>query len=141
MQTQTNNTPFTYSPEIEDYIIQNGWRRIDSEVAGNESMVFIKGNNRALVFLDDAIEYKEAASTFPDNAVHILCNKGWVGKKYYKGFDGKNEFQLMMLLEFMGAIKLKDVSKQLRKEIGLKNLVSQLPEFYNDTVENLDPVY
>lgn len=47
----------------------------------------------------------------------------------------------MMLLDFMGAIKLKEVSKKLRSDIGMKNLLTQLPQFYEQVTENLDRAY
>lgn len=141
---QPINQQPTLSPRIEDYCVANRFYRIDSSVAGNDTMVFIKGSNRALIFLDDTIEYKEAAGAGPTNSVNVLFNPVWDSKTHFKGFDGQNEFHLMMLLDMMGAIKLSEVNKKIRQDICMKNLLTQIPQLYEglqvNEIENADAV-
>lgn len=92
MQTNQPTPTIEYSPSIEDYIVQNGYRRINSDVAGTDTMVFIKGNNRAIIFLDDSIQYKEAAEVLPDNTVHILFTRAGKPKRIIKALTARMNF-------------------------------------------------
>jgi hypothetical protein len=124
---QTNN-PYTqhFNPEIEDYFIANGWLVHNSSLM--PAMVYTKDDDKAVVLAGDQIMFKVPEKEEHKGVMQILFS--WIDEKYFKGYDGKNIFQLMMLLDFMGVIKLKDVQKELRKDIHLKNMMTTFGELY-----------
>ena len=130
MQTiQTNNQ------YIDDYLLQNGYQQINSPVLENAA-AYVKDNN-AVLFYSDVIEFKQCKPGGKIHAATVLFQ--WNSIAMYKGFTG-GEFMLMMLLDFMGAIKLKDVSKQLRQQMNAENIINSIPQLYGEnpvTARNL----
>ncbi len=122
MQT---NTIFNLQ-HIDDYMVQNGYQKINSPLLENAA-AYVKENN-AVLFYADVVEYKRCTPGDKAHAATILFK--WASLAMYKGFDG-SEFKLMMLLDFMGAIKLKDVNKKLRGQIVTDNLLKSLPLMYD----------
>jgi hypothetical protein len=83
------------------------------------------------------LKIKLAPLNGPINAAQIFFN--WEVSTYYKGWDGKNIFQLMMLLDFMDAIKLAYVNKQLRGKITSDHLIESITKAYPNVIASPVP--
>lgn len=96
-----------FSPEVTEYMKLNGYKQlpVDAEIG---VLTFTRGNV-AVVFWQDKIERRIISN---DKAmVHRLM-------KSFKGFDGKDIFQLMLVLHVLDAVDLKEVKKRVSDERG-----------------------
>lgn len=120
MQTTT----ITTKTLIEDYLLQNGYHLIANAGFNDAGSIFAK-DEQALIFYDNVIEYKRRKKTEKPNIINVLFK--WETVASYRGFEF-TEFNLMMLLDMMGAVKLKDVNKQLRQTVMMQNAALQINE-------------
>ena len=96
-----------FAPEVAEYMRLNGYTLIDNN---NDLglLTFVKGDISVL-FWQDRIERRIIS---PDkNAVTRQMRS-------YKGFDGKDIFELMMILHFLKAVDLRDVKKEVYKKVN-----------------------
>lgn len=113
-------TPFVFSQEVQRYMELNGYQRTDARNM-RYGMTFMKGDN-IVTFYCKKIETRVIPD--PNNrwATHVI--------KEYNGFDGKNIFQLMLLLHIMDAVNIKEVREEAMKEMKLdSNEVMELASY------------
>lgn len=111
---------------IEDYMQHNGYRLIANAGFNDAGSIFTR-NDQALIFYGNSIEYKRRKMADKPHIINVLFK--WETVATYKGVDF-TEFNLMMLLDIMGAVKIKEVNKELRQSIMAENIVSQINEMY-----------
>lgn len=117
---QTNDTKTI----LEDYLLQNGYHLIANAGFNDAGSIFTR-NDQAIIFYDNVIEYKRRKLSDKPNIINVLFK--WETVATYRGFEF-TEFNLMMLLDMMGAVKLKDVNKQLRQTVMMQNAAQQINE-------------
>ncbi len=101
-----NQTQINFSPDVEQYMHINGYKRIDGGAIEN-GMCFIKNHDKAVIFCEGHIDCKVPGM---HNGAKQLANVmfGWKSVAKYDGFDGHNRFHLMMLLHIMKAVAFND---------------------------------
>lgn len=88
------NTTNTFNPEIRTYFELNGFQEpVQQPIAGG--LLFLKNDELAVQFWHDRIEVRRG---FNFQLTHS-----------YKGFDGQDIFELMMLMHFMRVVSLAEV--------------------------------
>ena len=102
-----------YPQDVYQYFELNEWHRVKQNLV-SDVVIFCKGN-KAIVMHGDAIEVRQPKSgPYVISGATVLLD--WVAKKHYRGWDGKNVFEMMMLLSFMGAITIDTVKQEIRKQ-------------------------
>jgi hypothetical protein len=132
MQT-TNATPTLLNSDAEDYLVQNGWIQLPADAIAHEAIIFLKGY-RAVILTPGAIDFKvcpEPMMPLKTNSAAILFR--WQTTHYYKGWDGNNIFQLMMLLEFFGAVKLKHIPAACNRSLVVKEMAEAIDSIFKVT--------
>lgn len=105
-------TPF--APEVTEYMKLNGYKLIDDNK--EIGLLSFTKNNIAVVFYQDKIERRILS---PDKTAVTRQ------MRVFKGFDGKDVFDLMMILHLLKAVDLRDVKKEVYRQMG------------NDPVKNI----
>lgn len=100
-----------FSPDVQLYMELNGFTKIGTTVFPDH-MQFIK-NGIAVIFSKEKIIKTVASDSGPN-----------IEPKTYIGFDGKNVFDLMVILNVMGAISLRDVQQATWNEMELNKMHS-----------------
>lgn len=104
MTTNTN----LFAPEVTDYMLLNGYKLIDNN--NDLGLLSFKKDDVAVVFYQDRIERRIIS---PDkNAVTRNLRS-------FKGFDGKDVFDLMMILHLIKAVDLRLVKREVYKQVGI----------------------
>lgn len=100
-----------YSPEVVEYMLLNGYTLIyhDTEL---DSLSF-RRDNVGVMFWQDKIERRIISPDKTQVTRHL---------KSFKGFDGKDVFHLMLILHLIGAVNLKDVKEEVKREMAAEGV-------------------
>jgi hypothetical protein len=127
---KTTATPSLLNSDAEDYLVQNGWLQLPINAIAHDAVVFLKGY-QALIFTAGGIDLKgcpEPMRALKVNVPSILLR--WKTAHSYNGWDGKNIFQLMMLLEFFGAVKLKNIPAACNRSLVVKEMAEAIDSIF-----------
>ena len=120
---QTSNT--VTETLIDDYLYQNNYRYLGSKEIEGCARIYVRDGKEALIFSGDSVEYKRQRKSTNPHIINVLFS--WETVATYKGF-AFTEFNLMMLLNIMGAVKISDVNKQLRTGVMMQDARQQINE-------------
>jgi hypothetical protein len=101
--------PSPFAPEVIEYMVLNGYKLFDDnrEIG---LMTFLKGDI-SVVFWQDKIERRIKSPDKESVTRHM---------RSYKGFDGKDIFELMVVLHLLKVVDLRDVKKEVYRQVGAK---------------------
>ena len=104
-------------------MILNGYKLLDDNK--DLGLLSFRRGNVCVVFWQDRIE-RRIISTDKEVVSRLT--------KSFKGFDGKDIFQMMLVLHVIAAVDLKDVKKRVMQENGkqfteiMDDLISTIPQ-------------